>query len=402
MNMKRLGIPTALFMAGLAVGFYYAFSTNYLTVYDASRDYWLYNYYRLNPVWHPMNDLYGLQNTAIFSSYIPGLVQWATKLQAEIFFKGYTVVAIALVPVVVYLISRLIVNRWYSVFSAVYTIGWVAFYQGGSFARLNFAGLIYGLFTLVLLSDRSNRHKIAYGSILAGLLPLAHYGTAFIALLALGGSLLVLLAFRKWRQVASVGVCVMVLTLSLGVWQVVINKQAWQNLTAIVQDTELMVQQGVGADVILRTDLPTGSNQPSSIMSRDRVTQAAFGVSNPDNAGVFQLNWWLLGFAWLTVMLMLYGCWFIFWGRYPLLFKSLMVFSLLAIGLTLLIPQVSRGYGLEKVFYQAIVVVGVGLIVGGERLSKRLHIPAYVLLSFALLPYVGLMWRYGVIPSVLG
>lgn len=41
-------------------------------------------------------------------------------------------------------------------------------------------------------------------------------------------------------------------------------------------------------------------------------------------------------------------------------------------------------------------------VVGGQRLAAKVRCPAWILLFLVLVPYVGLMWKYGVIPSILG
>ena len=389
---------------GLTVSLYYAFTTNYITVYDASRDYWLYNYYRVNPVWHQMEGLYALQNTSLFSTYIPAIVQRITHLPAEGFFKVYISVWAASVPVVAYLISKKFVGKGLSLFSALYIMGWVAFYQGGSFARLNVAVAIFGLVILALLSNWRHRYIIA--GIGASLLPFAHYGTAVIAVIIIGGYWLCLLIKRSWRKTAYIGLLLLALTGVFWYWHAVENKLAWAYLSALINDTSVMAKQGalnsgVFDSVVLRDGQAAGSNMPTSLMSRDRITQAFFGVNNPDNAGVFRLNYYLLFFAWLTVMLMGYGAWVVLRGRYPD-YKGMVFWSFVAIGLTILIPQISRGYGIEKVYYQAIVVTAPCLVLGGHKVASKLHIPAWVFLSAVLIPYVGLMWVYGVIPSVLG
>ncbi len=398
--MNKYTIPSLVFLIGLGIALHYAYTTNYLAVYDASRDYWLYNYYRINPIWHPMSGLYGLQNTTILSTYLPALIQRIIPLSPESFFKWYIAIEIAFVPLIVYLIAMRFIGKGRALFASLYVMGWVAFYQGGSYGRLNFAVAIFGLFVLVMLS--SWKYKTVTSVLLVSLLPFAHYGVVVITIIIFGGCILLFLWKRYWQKVVYVSLLLVVLISVTGYWQGVVNHDAWQNFSTLVNDVTLMAKQGVGADAILRDGQEAGSNSPLSLMSRDRITQAFFGISNPDNANVFQMNWWLLGFGWLTVMVMRYGAYVLWRGLYMIAYKGLVFWSFIAIILTILLPQLSRGYGIEKVYYQAIVVISPCLIIGGERIAKRLHIPTNVLLCLVLVPYVVLMWKYGIISSVTG
>ena len=101
-------------------------------------------------------------------------------------------------------------------------------------------------------------------------------------------------------------------------------------------------------------------------------------------------------------MLMLYGAWLIVHSSYSNTVKGLTVLSLLSIGLIVALPWASRAYGLEKVFYQAIILTGSSVVVGGQDLARRLRVPALFLLSVVVVPYVWLMWQFGIITSVLG
>jgi uncharacterized membrane protein len=400
---KQYIVPFVIFIVGLCISVFYNFSTHFLTVCDASRDYALYNLYRLNPIWHPMYGLYGLelQNTSIITSYLPALIQWSTNLPAKIFFKLYLAFISAFVPVVAYFIAKKYVGN-YAIFVSIFIIGWVSFYQGGSYARLNMAMIVYGLLLIVYLTRFKVKTKVRLLSILSLLLPIAHYGTALVAIGIFGGSLLWALIRKHKVMVIHTAIITVCLIMSFTVWHVIINKVTFIYLTQMVGDTTQMLSQGATDNVVLRTDQVIPTNDPASIMSRDRITQVALGVSDPDNAGIYKLNRWLFLFAWITVILTMYGVYKVVRGKYPIELKLLILLSLVSIALVVLIPQASRGYGIEKVYYQAIMVTGIALVIGGQSLAYKIHIPAWLLLVCVLIPYVCLMWKYGVIPSILG
>ena len=413
MKAYRWAIPLTIFTVAFGISLHYAFTTNFLTACDAVRDYWLYNFYRSHPLWIPMTEEYGLQNTALFSSYFPAMLQRITHLSPEIFFKVYLSLGVALVPVITYFIAKLFTGKRYAIFGSIFVVGWVCFYQGGSFARSNFAMVIYGELILVMLSFWRTKYKYLASGALALLLPFTHYGAAIIGAVVLIGVLVLSLLKRHWRNARYAGVILLVLVVSFSIWQGIANHSVWRYSSLAVSDATLAAATGqsdvprFAGDVVASDNLvPVRSGWTDillSLSSRDKITQAFFGSSNPDNAvDNFTLNWWMFGFAWMTVMLMLYGIYKVLRGDYPVLYRQLVFLSLCAIGLTILIPQISRGYGIEKVYYQALMVTAPCLVVGGQVLARKLRLPAWVLLGAVLIPYVGLMWRFGVIPSVLG
>ncbi len=161
--MRKYGIPAVIFLAALVVSLHYAYSTQYWTVYDGARDYDIFNYYREHSLWHPMSGALGLQNTAVFSTYIPAVIQEVTHLPSLDLFRTWVAVAVAVVPVMVYFVSLRLLSRYYAIFAALFVMGWVSFYQGGSYARSNFAMIIYGGIVLCLLSRWKYRYLVAGG-----------------------------------------------------------------------------------------------------------------------------------------------------------------------------------------------------------------------------------------------
>ena len=376
----KYNIPFIIFLAGAIINLNYAFTTNYITVYDAARGYELYIHYLDNPCWDVIQN--SLQNTALLTTYLPARLNCLLGFSPEIFFKWYISIMSAFVPVIAYYIARKI-NVKYAVFAAIFVMGWVAFYQGGSFARSNFAMIVYGLLILTMLSSWRYRYYISI--MLVILLPLTHYGAAFVAVPVLGGLLAWYIIRRNRKEALYIGIILMALVTCTVIWHGLINFTAWKYMGYIIEDTA-----------------STGVLSPIAPLTADKITQAATGVINPDGDTNFTLNWWMFGFAWVTVMMMVYGAYYMIRGKSPAIYKILVVLSFMAIGLTVAVPQISRGYGVEKVYYQAIMVLAPCCVNGGLVLAEKIKIPAWIVLSGVIMPYVVLMQIYGVIPSALG
>lgn len=381
---QKLASCLGLFVVGFIIAAYYIFSTNCFTVYDAARDYWLFNYYRLNPIWVPMVGSNALQNTAIFTGYLPGVLQWITHISPDMLFKIYSSLGVAVVPVIAYLISRKVVSNLYSIFSAIYLIGWVAFYQGGSYLRLNFAVAMVGLIILTQLSNLSLVRKTIVGCLLALLLPFAHYGTSFISLLVFGGVSCMMLLRKDRAKTITYALITLAISVSFIAWQIALNPAAWVDIREVIHNSS--------------------TNTVSTLSTKDKITQVAFGANNTQlaNNGLYSINYFLLFWAWLTVGTLLIGLRDLIRGKYLAEIKVIVVILLLSIVTTVVISPISQEYGLEKVFYMASIILGVPLVLGCRRIADWLHTDSWVTLSVIVLPYVILMWSFGRIISIEG
>ncbi len=344
-----------------------------------------------------MSGVNSLQNTALFSSYFPAVISHSLRFPVEAFFKVWTAAGVACVPVMAYFIARRLLSQFSAVFASLFVMGWVTFYQGGSYARSNFAMVIYGGLILAMLSSWRSRYRYSVSVALAGALSFAHYGAAIIAVLTIGGMLLFAVVRRYWRSAGYIGMVLLAVLLAGFVWHVEVNHSAWRNVGLMVGDIQQMAR--VGGNV---TSDHSIDNPLVSVSSRDKITQVALGVLHPDGDNSVQVNWWLIGFAWLTVGLMSYGSWVVLRGRYGLFYKWLVFLSYCALAATVVLPQVSRGYGIEKVYYQALMATAPCLAIGGQAVAAKVRCPVWLLLPALLIPYVGLMWKYGVALSILG
>lgn len=374
-----------IWLMSLAVALHYNFTTNFLTRFDAERAFNLYNAYRVNPNWHEVQatGTYVLSNTALFDTFIPGVIQHYTHISPDVFYKVYLALAISLVPIIAYYIGKRF-SKYTGLISAITVGSWVAFYQGGSFARLNFAVLFFGLLLLVLYSNHSIRYKVVIGIPISVLMVLAHYGTAGVAILLLSGVYVIsLIKNRNIKELIPIGTSIIIIGALFWWWQVYVNSTAWHYITQMVSNL-------------------TQNNNIMSVFSRDKITQAVLGVSNPDNESIWTLNRWLLLMAWINVSIMLFGAWILLKQNIGVIYKSSVVLALIAIGIIVIVPSISRGYGIEKVYYQMLMILAPCVGIGIGAISDKIKVNNWLVASIVVIPYTILMYMFGIIPSALG
>lgn len=389
-----------VYLAGLSVALHYVFTTNYLAVYDSRVTYTLYNYYRESSMWHFIGQPYVLQNSCLFDTYVPAVLQSWTRVPSEVFYKLYSAMVIACVPMVAYFIGKRVCGIACGLWSAVLVASWVTFYQGGSFLRQNIAVAIYGLTVLAILTmPMRMRWKLPLVVVLSALLVVSHYGVVVIAVLTFVGVGILLFALGRWRMgriLLPLALALVILVVGIGYWHGVVNYpyKSWEEKSGQVMGMPYFVDNMVAK-----------FNQGDS--DSGKITQAAFGVKNPDGDESWTLNWWLLGFAWLVMVLMVWGYVYswkpeIFGTGYGMGYLALTTMAGISIICAVLIPVISGAYGLEKVYYQAVIVLAPCLYVGAYSLSGRLKLNPNLILAVVVLPYTYLMYNYGVIPSILG
>jgi uncharacterized membrane protein len=351
---------------------------------------------------------FGLQSSSLTTVYFPALIQHITQFPPELLLKLYIAIISACIPVVIYLISKRFVANRYAFIAAIFSMGWVTFLQAGSFDRSNVATLLYGLLILLLLYCKwSWKIKIPTIVVISVLLVVSHYVTVLIAVGIIGCILIAALIKKKKHIILPTAICLCILCIGFGLWYGVANKKVLDVL--LVHSPPVVVVNSTNSSGILsdNADLNNIINEPSAIYNelslRDKITQALFGIQNPDGDTKYQANYFLLGIAWLTIMITLYGIWHVLRNKMWRLEEYVMLFAgLVVITITIAIPTVSRIYGIERVYAMNLIMLAPCYVIGGKRLSEKLHLNPVLVLSIITLAYGILMYKYGVIHSLIG
>lgn len=397
---QPLGYPLLIYLVGLVVVLKYILTTNYLGGATVCSEFALYMHYTTGAGWHPISGIFSLQNSCLFVTWLPAQLQIITGIEPTLFYKAYHALILPLLPMVAFFIFKLFVQERYALLGSLFIIGTVTFLQSPSMARTTIALIFYALLLLIIFKEEV-KYRIPLAIGLSLMLVLSHYTTAFITFAILSGALVVL-AIRwlstgnKSRQIG-VSLIIMV-TLFCGgvVWNGMVNSQVFWMMN--YRATRIFVS--VENSIVNSAEDSIGiMGSISNISSRDKVIQAAFGKHHPDGDTIFQFNWWLFVISWLVVAL-------ITWGmirslskrKLPIEFLVISAMCFLLIAITILAPEASRGYGIERVFYQCAPLFGV-LLVKGVGDSKHY---SWVALLILVIAYGYLNMNYGVIHSITG
>jgi len=385
---QPLTYPILVYLLGFAVVLKYILTTNYLGGATTCSEFALYLHYTTGAEWHPMVYPFGLQNSCLPVAWLPARLQIITGVDPVLFYKIYHALLLPLLPVVAYFVFRRFLTTHYALIGSLFVIGTVTFLQSPSMARTTIALIFYTLLLLVFF-NKEVKHRALLVVGLSVLLVLSHYTTAYLAILIFN-SLSLVLAIRwviqkKGGRQLGISLLAVVILISCGIfWYGQVNKYALYKI-------------GMRTSAVTNTIEQTGD--VADLSSRDKIIQVAFGVQNPDGDTIFQLNWWLFGVSWLVVGLIIWGmAHSVFRKELPAEFLMLSAICFVLIISTILIPGVSRGYGIERVFYQCTPLFGVLLVKGTSSLGKY----SWAALLPLILAYGYLNMNYGVIHSLIG
>lgn len=415
--MKRTAwiYPSIIYLMGITITLVYAFTTNYTEVSDTAREYFLYATVIDNgflAFWEivtgSVQRVISLQSSCLSSTLFPAILQKITGIEPLLFFKLYSSFIIPILPVAVYFIARRFTSNLHAFLVAVLFMGQVCFLQAPSIARSNMALLFFALSLLVILHpDLSKRVRFPALFVLATGMVISHYGTTFASLFILGttGVTVSLWWLIKRRQLPYRN-SILVVCLSL-----IIGITVWYGFITHTPLTEgiSFIERSTSTEV---TVSPEGSDtqeyyEITELSSRDKIIQAALGTKNPDGDTTFTFNWALFVFSWLTVMLMSYGLLITLlkWRRVkvvPLEYLVLSIIGYVTIIGVVALPMVSRGYGIERTYYQMLVFLGIYFIFGCSDIAQRLKLKAYMVILPVLLPYFYFTYTTGIIHSITG
>jgi hypothetical protein len=407
-NKRGAYIPFIVYAIGLALTAWYVFGTRYLAFPDAVREYELYQIMRTTDYWtifnyaHKTAAWYFLQSSCLFTTYIPAKISLVLPISPELFYKTYATLILPITPVIVYLIAKKYASRVNSFVAAIFMMSWVSFIDGASTARTGVALVFYSLALLLALGKSGNKY-LRYGALVlvSIFIPLAHYGVALVSLAIIFGVLILSIPVRKaaWtyrRPLLISGVFILIVT---SIWCVGISKVVNPFGTAKHISTSMSENATTSnLETITTTAATTGNttlyvSSGGAMWMPDLPTRAALGIRNTDGSPLTWYNYALLLIAWVTVMLVAYGIFRSIKKRElsPEI-KAMGVVSFAICAVFFLFQPLARGYGVERVYLQALVILGLFLPYGIEKIVKRVNVPPWVF-SLSLVVVYGVMMK---------
>jgi len=418
MTTKQWFYPSIIYLIGMAIVPTFALTyPNYIAVGDVGQEYWIYTFVinggDLQSLWDWTMSPYALQSTCLSVTLFPALLQKATGIEPLLLYKLYTYSLLPLLPVVVYFIAKRFMSNLYAFLATTFFIGQVCFLHAPAMTRSNIASIFFALALLVILhTEMRKRVKFPILFILSTGIILSHYSTAYVSLLLLGATGTAVLLWQLIKKVQSPyrnSILVTCLSLMVGitVWHGLITHAPWDYAVELITSSTSTSFIPPGDTPGDTPGDPVQEYEITDIASRDKITQAAFGIKNPNGDTEFNFNWTTFVLNWLVIILMSYGLLItlIRWHKkkaVPLEYLILSIMGYITIAGTVILPYVSRAYGIERTYYQMLVFLGIYFIFGCADIAKRLRLKPYMLIIPVLIPYFYYTYVYGIIHSTTG
>ncbi len=426
--------PLAIFFIGVSLLLMYSLRSNHIIGSDTHRELFIFQTTLINHYWSQLG--FGILDACLSISLLPAIYQNFLNISPEFLVKLLPSFIISIVPLAVFLTSRKYIGGFYAFLASVLFMSQIYFLSTPSFSRTNIAIFIFSLVVLVMFHDGiSELNKKVLFLIFTAAIVVSHYGVTYISFFALlftwiGVQLLFSLASRR-KKFAAISTgnkaadgsppepSSRVESLS---GQPHIRQGANITITAIVIFLVMLFfwySQMTGPSFALGVRFVyrsfTGLEWFVSEGTGDYVVQSALGqtLSTSGVAPVIEFV-----FSWLTVILLSFGLLATLWRFKGLIFRRRAVpdkpafwinefevdYLVLALGCYLLLvasvvlPNISKGYGAARVYFQMMAPLSIFFVIGSLEVSMYLKSRPYWLILLVLIPYF--LCTTGVVPQM--
>jgi len=352
----------------------------------------------------------GLLDSCLSTTLFPAFLHNISGIEPLLLYKTYTCFIIPLLPVVCYFIFQRITNKHLAFFVALYVIAQPYFLWSPSLARINMALLFYALAVLIYLRSSKINIRSATAIMLCAIgMVVSHYGVSYVAL---GIFIFTWLLKRlsnyipklktKIPKIGISGICVCGLIIGISIWYIGITdspahygKQvAFVSLQETIGEREVVAIENPNVtpseEIPVNIEIPPDEGTVSSIFnlkSRSPVIQVAFGMTLGEMNIAQKIEFVL---SWLLIILMTYGLYYHI--RYKFKENKLYIIpaiiSYILILITIAIPHLSNTHGISKIYYQAIMVLAVFIVVSCSKLAETIKIPSVLIAALIIGPYM--------------
>ncbi|MDZ4246630.1 MAG: hypothetical protein U1D67_05890, partial [Dehalococcoidia bacterium] len=141
--------PVAIFLIGVSLVLMYALRSNHIIDGDTHREYFMFLTTFENRYWSQLG--FGVLDACLSITLLPAIYQTFLNINPEFLFKLLVSSIVAIMPLVVYLMSKRYIGSFYGFLASVFLISQITFLQAPSFTRVSVAITFFALAILVLL-----------------------------------------------------------------------------------------------------------------------------------------------------------------------------------------------------------------------------------------------------------
>jgi uncharacterized membrane protein len=390
MTIKKFAIPIIIYLIGLTFTLSYSLTTDFTSFSDTAREYDLYHNYIYQSFQQTITeyrDEYPLQITCLCTTYVPAqIARLLPKTAEKMCFKIY----VSILPPIILVMVYLILLNWFSpitsAIGALFIIWQPLFLQAPSIARQNIAILAFSILIWILTIKTNSKIRNTIIILSSTIMVFAHYTTTIITILTLGGYCTYML-FKRNKTLAVSAILAIVTLIVIGA--------SWYYYASPRFETTTIPA------VIYNAFAGAKDNSISwlSLSLRDKLTQVAFGVKNPNNDTLFHFSYTLFAVAWATIIITMLGL--TQYRKVPRFILAMSSVGLLTTVSTVVSPALSQTYGVERTFYQASITLAPYFLLGCQKVSNWIRIKPQIVAGLLLIALIILMKEYGVIHSLI-
>ncbi len=370
---------------------------------------WEYKYYlaAIQGTNFSFND--SLVTSSLTTIWLPAQLQKLTGWNELLVFQLPPSLFFALMPMFVYLLSRKYFGRWYSLLAVAIILASFYFTFNDFHSRVDIA---WGFLAGVIWAIVSRHYKLSILFLLV--LTISHYGTAFITLYVLGFSLVCLMVgyyipwFVIWRSgmlkdIKIVVIALMCLSVFVGAWYFGVAGSTGFKAVSFTKESIMLNSPTLESPFFVGTE---SSNQTATVEkkfkenveagrtssnifmleSREAVVQAAFGKTFPYMNAPQRIEFIS---SWLVVMFLTLGLAIAIKKRlFTPAHIAIAVGMYLCILATIILPSLSTGYGVVRVYFTACTALAPCYVVPATSITnKRWRMLMMVVLVLVVIAY---------------
>jgi uncharacterized membrane protein len=391
--------PAVIFLIGISIVLVLALRSDHLIGVDIHNEYYLFLRTIESGIWQQINSsdsVFRLLDACLSISILPAVYQSILNIDPEILFKILYPAIFSITPLVVYIISKRLLESFPAMMASIFFMSQLGFIWASYNPRTSTAVLFFALSLMVIFHaqiDKAARDILFV--VFSCSCVLSHYSTTYIFFCIL----VVTWMAVQLRSIIAKHRCVdcrsrpidaatkgrvsalmlLILLAMIIIWYVIVTGGPFYSFKEFITTTY--------------HSLP----QMFNLESKGVGISQAFGVGL-DLKQVPQII--TVAFTWLTVIFLCAGVSSMVanWLGYKTAFSAEMPdpesfflaiasFSILAASLAL--PYIGRAYGIDRLYIQMMVISSPFFVIGSTEMAKRLHIKrADLLLLAVLIPYL--------------
>jgi uncharacterized membrane protein len=401
--------PMAIFFISVSLVLIFGLRSDHLIGADIHNEYYLFARTINDGLWRYTSEydpIFGLLEACLSISILPAIYQLILNIDPELLFKILYPTIFSIVPLVVYSLSKRFLTGFHAMLASLFFMSQLVFLRISYFPRTSAAILFFGLTLLAIFHDRINGHmKMALFAIFSFSCILSHYSTAYLLLMIL------LLTWITTRFILLYKALV---------------KKILKNVTdnTIAPDLRTCINMQMillfSAMIFVWYDLATGGpfyfvnefvqtifrNLPQLFNFELKGTGVALALGVGLDLKVMPQVLSFV-FSWMTVILLSIGVLSVM-ASYILhkscisisdrsrfdtekFYKEFTILSLISYGslvASVILPYIGKGYGMDRIYIQMMIILSPFFIIGGLLVSKCANIKrTHLVLLSVLIPY---------------